>query len=165
MIFRLTQKMGKKIGVAPEECLPREDNPYLDWCAHLFRAQRVQYVILTNTASLYSMLMFGRGLTDHNKFLQTALRCMDEFMRDDGFGASHDRLIAPHTGPISFSKVGDRRVLGSMNDLVHGARFYLIERELSPYEASFHLNETPLSLLDYGHPREAFRSLRVEREP
>jgi uncharacterized protein DUF6933 len=45
--------LGKKIHLAPARWLPADANPFADWSAHLFTAERVQYLMLTNTASLY----------------------------------------------------------------------------------------------------------------
>jgi hypothetical protein len=162
MIFRLTQKLAKKIGITPSRCLPLDKNPFADWSAHLFTAQRVQYVIMTNTKSLYSMVMYGRGITDDNQFVQRALSYMSEFMTDDGHEFLFQRFIVPRTGRISFSKMGDRRVLGSINDLVFQAKVHLVEGEVSPFDASLLLNETPMSCLGYSNPKEAFKSLRIE---
>jgi len=64
---------------------------------------------MTNTPSLYSMVMYGRGITDDNQFIKNALSCMSEFMTDDGNEFLFRRLIAPRTGSISFSKMGGRR--------------------------------------------------------
>jgi hypothetical protein len=55
MIFRLTHKLAKKIRIAPLQNLPPDRNPFIDWTAHLFTAERVQYLIVTNTTSLYSL--------------------------------------------------------------------------------------------------------------
>jgi len=65
MIFRLTLKLAKKIGIAPLPAISYDENrdPLMDWNADLFTVQRTQYIILTNTASLYSMVMHGRGIT------------------------------------------------------------------------------------------------------
>ena len=164
MIFRLTQKLAKKIGITPSQCLPLERNPFADWSAHLFTTQRVQYVIMTNTPSLYSIVMYGRGITDDNQFVKRALSCMSEFMTDDGNEFLFRRLIAPRTGTISFSKMGDRRVLGSINDLVIQAKYHLLEDELSPLDASLLLNQAPMSYLKYHSPKEALKSLRIEEE-
>jgi hypothetical protein len=161
MIFRLTQKLAKKIGIGPLEYVPPDNNPFADWTAHLFTAQRTQYVILTNTPSLYSMVMYGKGITDDNRLVQSSLNYMSEFMADDGNEFLYRRLIVPHTGQILFSKATDRRVLGSINDLVFQAKFYLVEREESPFGASFLLNESPMSLLGYSTPRDAFKALRI----
>ena len=81
MIIRLTEKLGRKIGIMPTELLPMTDNPYLDWSAHLFRAGRNQYIILTNTPSLYSIVMIGRGCKSGSTLQQNAIREMWEHMR------------------------------------------------------------------------------------
>ena len=161
MIFRLTQKLAKKIGIGVSKYVPPDNNPFADWTAHLFTAQRTQYVIVTNTASLYSMVMYGKGITNTNRLTQDSLSYMSEFMPDDGNEFIYQRLIVPYAGRILFSKATDRRVLGSMNELVFEAKFYLVEREESPIGASFLLNESPMSLIGYERPRDAFKALRI----
>jgi len=56
MIFRLSQKLATKLkeGSLPE--VPLDENPYADWSAHLFTADRAQYIIVTNTRALYSVV-------------------------------------------------------------------------------------------------------------
>ena len=54
MIFRLSQKLNDKIKAGPLPVLPLDDNPLADWSAHLFLADRMQYILLSNTKSLYS---------------------------------------------------------------------------------------------------------------
>ncbi len=51
---------------------------------------------------------------------------------------------------------------GSMNDLVLHAKFWLVERELSPHDVACELNDIPMSALDYASPREALKSLQVD---
>jgi hypothetical protein len=47
---------------------------------HLFTADRTQYIILMNSASLYSCVMYGRGITDDNTFIERSLGMIREFM-------------------------------------------------------------------------------------
>jgi hypothetical protein len=54
MIFRLSAKLTVKLKLRPSEVLPPDPNPFADWSAHLFPADRTQYLIISNTASLYS---------------------------------------------------------------------------------------------------------------
>ena len=61
MIFRLSQKLAKKLKVSSLKPASADPNPFADWSAHLFTADRTQYLILTNTPSLYSMVIYGRG--------------------------------------------------------------------------------------------------------
>lgn len=159
MIFRLTQKLGKKIKVSPSLCLAKDINPYADWTANLFRVEHVQYIILTNTASLYSVVMFGRGITDDDKFVKYSLECIREYMTYDGMEYIYHRHIVPGTQTISFSKTGDRRVLGSMNDLIFSAKVCMIEQGKSPFDVSWVLNEIPLSMINYGYPKRAFLAM------
>jgi len=65
MILRLTAKLTRKLGMAPLPALPRDQgmNPLLDWHAHLFTVQRQQNILATNTASLYALVIPGRGIT------------------------------------------------------------------------------------------------------
>jgi len=122
MIFRLTVKLSKKIGIALSQTIPPDKNPYADWSANLFTARRIQYMILTNTTSLYTMVMYGRGITSEKEFLQGVLTYMREFMTIDGNILVFQKYIEPLIKEISFSKIVDRRVMGSMNDLVFQAK-------------------------------------------
>jgi len=164
MILRLTQKLAKKVGLSPLQVVPLDKNPFIDWTAHLFRAERAQYIIVTNTASLYSLVMYGRGITDDNKFIQRTLSFMREFMANDGCEFIYRRRITPHTARVLFSKAADRHMIGSMNELIFEAKLYLTERQLSPFETSRQINETLMSYLGYNSPKEAFRQLKAAEE-
>jgi len=163
MIFRLTQKLAKKVGLHPLPGIPPEQNPFIDWTAHLFRVEGVQYIIVTNTAALYSLVMYGRGITDDNKFIRRTLSFMAELMAKDGYEFFYRQMIEPHTARVSFSKATDRRVLGSMNDLIVRADYYITERQMLPFDVSIQINETPKSHLGYHSTKEAFGHLKVEQ--
>ena len=162
MIFRLSQKLAKKIKEVPSQSLPPDSNPFADWSCHLFTADRTQYVILTNTPSLYSTVMYGRGITCDYELINRALDCVREFMVDDGQEFIYRRLIAPASATARFSKALNRSVIGSMNELVYHATMWLTEGDLPPFDTSFKLNEIPMSPLDYRNPREVFKSLKGE---
>jgi hypothetical protein len=63
MIFRLSQKLNVRVKAGTLVVLPLDDDPYADWSAHLFAAGRNQFILLTNTKSLYSTVMLGKGIT------------------------------------------------------------------------------------------------------
>ena len=84
MIFRLSQKLAAKIKVSLKTSAPLGAKPFADWSGNVFTAQRAQYILLTNTASLYSVVTFGRGITDDARFLDGALSAIREFMAEDG---------------------------------------------------------------------------------
>jgi hypothetical protein len=165
MIFRLSQRLSNKLkeGRLPGSLL--DDNPFADWSAHLFIADRAQYILLTNTRSLYSVVMFGKGVTNGSYFIERALSNIREFMEADGQGFVYHRFIVPATGSVRFAKALDRSVTGSMNDLVKHATFWLAPGDIAPFEIGFRLNEIPMSALapskscPYGIPREVFKEL------
>ena len=159
MIFRISSKLARKVKYSPNEIIPVDDYPLADWSAHLFIAQRNQYVILTNTASLYSVVLLGAGISDCNLFIKRAIGCIREAMEADELAQPFHRHVVPHAGSFQFSKALNRSVTGSMNDLIFHAKSWLIERGCSPFDAGFKLNDMPCSMLDYRVPREAIRSL------
>lgn len=168
MILRLSQKLNTKIKVGKLTEMPLDHNPYADWSCHLFMADRTQYIILSNTASLYSCVMYGKGITDDIRFIERALSTIREFMEDDGQQFAHRKFIAPASGTVSFAKALNRSVTGSMNDHVQATKFYLAD-DMAPSEIGYRLNETPLSALTnadgrkYAIPREVFKRLTGER--
>ena len=131
----------------------------IDWSAHLFTAQRILYIILTNTVSLYSMVMYGRGITNDKKFIQGVLSYMREFMTIDGNKFLFEKYIEPQDNEMFFSKIVDRQVMGSMNDLVFQAKVHLNMGKLSPSDVSFRLNESPMSYLNYSRPKDELQKL------
>ena len=165
MIFRLSQKLNSKIKAGALDTVPLDDNPYADWSAHLFAVNRTQYIILSNTKSLYSCVMYGAGITNDSMFIERALSTIREFMEDDGQQFVYRKFIAPASGTVQFAKALNRSVTGSMNDLINHATYWLAEDDLSPHDLGFRLNDTLLSALateksrGYGKPTEAFRLL------
>lgn len=163
MLFRLSQKLGQKIKVKPAEHLPLDANAFADWSAHLFTAARAQYVILTNTPSLYSVLMVGRGIANEGQFIDRALSSIGEFMAQDEYDFIYERAIAPTAANIRFSTALSRSVIGSMNDLIQIAKVLLTEDQLSLHEASSTLNQVPMACLKYAKPRQAFELWNTDR--
>ena len=163
MIFRLSQKLAKKLKTPLPKPSPADPNPFADWSGHLFPADGTQYLILTNTPSLYSTVIYGRGISNDSQFLDRALGAIREFTEADGLEFIYQRLIAPVSGTVRFASALNRSVTGSMNDLVFHATAWLIEGDLSPFDVGFKLNAIPFSSLDYRNPRKAFKSLGVEQ--
>lgn len=116
MIFRLSDKLNAKIKAGTLATLPLDENPFADWSAGLFLVGRTQYILLTNTKSLYSTVLPGKGITDEKTFVECALSSLREFMDADGQEGVYERLVAPVTGSVQFARALNRSVTGSMND-------------------------------------------------
>ena len=162
MIFRLSQKLNTKIKTGSLPTLPLDDNPLADWSAHVFIAERMQHLLVTNTKSLYSIVTAGKGVTDGRTFVERTLSNLGEFLADDGQPFVFRRFILPADDTVRFARALDRSVTGSMNELVADAKYCLLERGLAPYEVGFELNDIPRSSLKYASAREAFKSLQLE---
>lgn len=159
MVVRVTTKLATKLHVTPACSVPLDPNPYADWSANLFTAARTQYILLTNTASLYSTILYGRGITDTERFLDRGLGSLGETLREDGFELIYQRVIAPTASRVLLGKCHDRAVTGSMVELVRLAQGHLVDQGLSPFDATQQVNEAPMSLLGYNSPRRAFGAM------
>ncbi len=165
MIFRLSQKLNTKIKAGRLATLPSDENPFADWSANLFVSSRTPYILLTNTKSLYSTVMFGKGNSNDGLFIENALAAIREFMEADGQAFIYHRFIAPASETVQFAKALDRSVTGSMNEFTKFATYWLADGEESPFEIGFKLNDTPMSALgqgkssSHGFPKDVFKTL------
>jgi Domain of unknown function (DUF6933) len=139
MIIRLSQKLAKKIKESPTESLPADPNPFADWSAHFFTADRAQYIILMNTPSLYSVVMYGRGVANDDQFLDCAIENLRDFMIHDGLESIYTQFIVPVSKTVRFSKALNRSAIGSMNELIAFAKLDLVENELPLIDTSLRL--------------------------
>jgi len=162
MIIRLGNTLAKKIKETDLSSSLHDLNPFADWTARLFTADHTQYILISNTISLYSVVFYGRGITDFDHLIRRMMDMLRDVMEEDGFRLIYERRVAPQAASVSFAKSLNRSVTGSMNDLVFQAKVHIIEGELSPYDVSFKLNDIPMSYLKYRSPREAFRMMVQE---
>jgi hypothetical protein len=164
MIFRLSDKVNTKIKAGTLATLPLDENPFADWSAGSFLVGRSQYILLSNTMSLYSTVLPGKGVTDEKTFVERALSSLREFMDADGQEGIYERLIVPVRGSVRFAKALNRSVTGSMNDMAKHAAFWLAAGDVSPIEIGSRLKGIPMSALKHegsthGFPRDAFKAM------
>lgn len=170
MIFRISQAIKAKIKAGPLDVLPLNELPLADWSAQVFVVARKQYVLLSNTRTLFSTVMRAHGIKDERSFVDRAMRSIRALMEAEGQMDAYERSIAPVTSSVRFAKSLDRRVTGSMNELVQHATACLEEGELSQCDVGLGLNDILLSMLarsksiGYGTPREALNELVAEAE-
>jgi hypothetical protein len=158
LTLRLSQKLNDKVKAGNLPARPMNENPFADWSAHRFFASRTPYVLFTNTRSFYSTV-FSSGVPNDHRLIERSMAALREFMEAVGQAFAFHQFVAPASGTVFFAKALDRRVTGTMNDLVNLATHWLIETELSPFDVGFKINESPYSALDYNNPREAFRAM------
>ncbi len=164
MIFRLSHKLSAKMKAGALPTLPPDENPLADWSAALFIAGRTQYILLSNTKSLYSTVMPGKWIADDGDFTDRALGSIRELLHHNGQEAVYERLIAPASATVRFARALNRSVTGSIADLTKLAAYWLAAGDASSSEVGSRLNDTPMSALrqgrsSHGFPRDVFRAL------
>lgn len=150
MIFRPTLKLATKIKAGKLGPLPPAEDPLADWSSHLFVANRVQYILLSNTRSLYSTAIYGRDVTDVDGFIKGALAALEASLEADGLEDVYRRHILPSTGPILLAGASSRSVTGSMNELITSAKSLLSDADVSPFDLGVQLNGVLLSAISFG---------------
>jgi len=146
MIFRLSQKLNTKIKAGRLESIPADENLLADWSAHLFSVDRAQYILLSNTRTLYSVVFPGKGITNDRLLIGEAMSSLRDFLRADNLEFVYHQFIIPATASVSFAKALDRSVTGSMIDLIKFATS-VIGDGTSPLLVGSTLNLIPMSAL------------------
>jgi hypothetical protein len=161
MIIRFSKMLSEKIHTPNLPTAPTADNPYLDWHATFFRAQRAQYIMVSNSKSLFSIFLHGSGVTNFQKFFERFSDTLRDTLHDLSADLIYQRIIAPDTGSIRLAKAQDKRIIGSMNEQTFYAQTFLNSEEISPYDLSFRVNELILSIIKYASPKEAFLGMNA----
>ena len=162
MIIRLSKKLSEKIKEPDLPVVPPADNPYLDWHSHIFRHRRNQYIMVTNSKSMFSIFMHGAGITDFNKFYGRMSDVLKDTLHEIGAGLIYERIIAPHFASIRLAKAQDKKIIGSMNEHIFYAKDTLDMLDMNPYDLGFKVNEYILSIIKYASPKEAFLGMNAE---
>ena len=165
MIFRLTNKLAEKI---KEDPLPHFEetasNPYLEWYANYFTIQKYQYILVINASSLLSIVMYGRGITDIDRFKeQFAIQLEDLLLKMDCEMILR-RIILPNLSPLIVAKTASRTILGNMNEMKKMIEIAYFMHELNPVEMTDHLNQTPFNTIGFMTPEEKFKSMGLGGE-
>jgi len=162
-IIRFSQKLAAKIHETDLQPAPAAQNPYLDWHAHLFTARRAQYIIMSNSNSLFSAVIHGAGITHFNAFLNSMSDMLKEILHELNTGMIYQRIIAPGFANIKIAKKQDKKVIGAMNDMIFFAKLVLNEEEISPYDLSLKLNNYMIRIQgEHGVPRKVFLGMKME---
>jgi hypothetical protein len=163
MILRLPLKLNARIRGGTPGAMAPHANPLLDWSVRAFEAGRKEYVLLSNTRSLYSAVLDGVG-PDAARFAERVVGLIRAILEGTGHGPFVGISSELDPESVRFAKALDRSVTGSMNELVAYATMMLAGGDLSVPEIGVRLNDLLLSALaggtdKYGKPRDAFAEL------
>ena len=164
MILRFSQKLNARIKGGTLGALPLHENPFLDWSAQAFAVGRAEYVLLSNTRSLYSVVLADVGFGNTTRLNERVLGAIRAILEGAGHGANDRHHPTPAVESVRLAKALDRSVTGSMNELIAHATALLADGDVSLAEVGVRLNDVLLSALAvrsnrYGRPRDAFAEL------
>lgn len=167
MLMRLTRELQKKVRVNDLVESPGMDAPFLDWTCRTMRAGRKQYILVSNTASLYSCVFPGGAIRSSKILVERAVEAIRDVTERDGKEDIFDELIAPGRTAARFARTFSRSVTGSMNELEASAAIFL-EEGIDCFQVSRRLNQFLLSALSqgpstrYGTPDDTFFRMASE---
>jgi hypothetical protein len=152
MVVCATQKTMRNLHLEREEISAPPSADTQHWYANLLRILRVKYYLLTESASLVTVLFPAKGLTSVPRFAAAASDVIHNYFARRAW----ERLITTQfdldpTG-ILVCRTQDKRVLGSMNDFAWQAEVLMAERHLRLEEVIDLLNECPMSYLGMESP-------------
>lgn len=162
MILRCSQKFLNFMGISKREValIPANENEIHDWHAHLFYLNRRKHLIFTHSASLFSVVIFDVLKKDIADFKAFFLKNLSRCLYYEEFSAEEINRITGAVSDITFSLTSDRRVIGSINELIYqyqsGVEWHQPSQEELP-EFQRRLNQIPMSLLKMKYPIERFR--------
>ena len=162
MILRLPQTLNAGLGGDPLVALASHANPLLDWSVRAFAAGAKAYVLLSNTRSLYSLVLDVVPGETRTQLAERVADAVGTILDGTGRLAGVCNELAPES--VRFAKALDRSVTGSMNELVAYSEMLLAGGDLSVPEVGVRLNDFLLSALarageKYSTPRAAFAAL------
>lgn len=168
MTIRLSRAVMDKLGVDISVAAEPDAAPLGDWSVHLFRSQRLQYLLAVNSTSLFPVVLPGRGLTTPKSFLaafDAALRAQHLVA---GLGQGFELFLST-TEPlkpqaVAWSKALDRRVTGSMKEIIFSAQRMLEDaawegQPLSTEQLATELSTQILSYTGYRRFHDVQREL------
>lgn len=152
MVVCATQKTMRNLHLERDEISAPPSADTQHWYANLIRVQRAKYYLLTESASLVTVIFPAKGLTSVPRFAAAASNVIRYHFARRAWG----RLIATRFDvdptDIVMCRTLDKRVLGSMNDFAWQAEVLMAERHLRLEDVIDHLNECPMSYLGMDSP-------------
>ena len=164
MIIRFTDKLAKKLKLGPITKIDGHPNPYLEWYANYFTANRVQYILVTNAASLLTIVMYGRGISDYDLFQEQFISQFGDYLKEIDCELIFDRIIIPDMGATILSKNIDKSVTGSMTRMIYFFKLKLEANDMSPWDLTEYINTTNFNAIDFQEPVEAFKTLKLNKQ-
>jgi hypothetical protein len=131
LTIRPTKRLAARLGILVPSAPPEVTNRVADWCAHDFMVGRYRHLFFFNTASIYPVVTYARGVTDESSLIQRLIETLKLNLVGSDVGFQYDRWIAPELAEVQFAPIPDRSTLGAMNDLIFATKWRLQSEEVA----------------------------------
>lgn len=156
MILRLTKKVQDNFKLKNLQPIPETDLS-IEWYANVFTAGRLKYFLVTHGETLFSVVFRGAGIRSDVDFYDRIILEWKRQLEGESLASVLRHLLTPTNNDMVVAPTLNRRVLGSMKDMIQMTQFILedepSEASSSPFELSKFLNKTPYSFLGMDVPK------------
>ncbi|TGL52295.1 hypothetical protein EHQ59_09595 [Leptospira kemamanensis] len=156
MILRLTKKVQDNFKLKNLQPIP-ENNLEKEWYVHTFTAGRLKYYLVTHAETLFSVFFRGAGIRSEGEFLDRIIQEFKRQLEDESFSAAFSKLVVPQAQEIKITSTVNRRIIGSMQDMIQMSKFIINDdpssENTSPFGMSKFVNRTPFSFLGMDDPK------------
>ena len=158
-IIKCTQKLLKELSVEQEEDVIAQS--WIEsWHANIFRINSRKCILVSNDATLYSLVFYPVNKSFIKKFQFYFNEHLFKTMLADNIPQALIEKVLAIGDEIIFTKTDDRRVLGSMNDFKQHiealADMHNGLKNCSIFNIQKMLNTMPMRMLEYQTPIKAF---------
>lgn len=109
-----------------------------------------------NTASLYPLVTYARGVTDEAALIERGIEAMRMKFVGTEMEFQFQRWIVPELHTVQWAPIPNKAVLSSLNELIMMARYGM---DKSPVELSSWLAATPMKAIGHNSPDRVFPAL------
>jgi len=160
LTLRPTQKLARRLHLQVPATTPEVQNRVADWCVQDFYAGRTRYLLFVNTPSLFPVIIPARGLNTLDRIIRGFGDGLKLTLKGTPWMSQFDRWIAPELSTTQLARIPGRSLLGSTNDFIRMAYFYLHEDGCSPVKTSRGLARAPMNYLGMNSPERVFPQLK-----
>jgi hypothetical protein len=90
LTIRPTKRLAARLGILVPSAPPEVTNRVADWCAHDFMVGRYRHLFFFNTASIYPVVTYARGVTDESSLIQRLIETLKLNLVGSDVGFQYD---------------------------------------------------------------------------
>lgn len=123
------------------------------WSGHIFKMGSTPFVLFMHDASLWSLIIPAKGITNAEKLLPLFLSRVQEVWQ------RHGSAFDPQNQSILFLTRKDRSLIGSMNDAIQHIKLLGQSQEITLKQIEDYLQSTPFSAISYDSPERRLKAV------